>query len=86
MERIEHLGREVGRLESAGAAKDETIAAQQETIAQLRAQLEQLTASEHATQDAPAPPGAPAMGEPAPAASVPSAGLWDRLRAALLGH
>ena len=77
--RNEVLAVEVGTLR-------ERTAAQAETIAQLRAQLEQRTASERAVEASPAAPGAPTPGEPAPDAPVPSAGLWGRVRAALLGH
>ena len=74
--RNEALAVEVGTLR-------ERTAAQQETIAELRAQLEQRTASVDATQDAPAAPGAPTAGKPSTDTPTPSAGLWQRLRAAL---
>ena len=45
-----------------------------------------LSSGHSPQEDAPAAPGAPATSEPAPAAPVPTVGLWQRVRAALLGH
>ena len=68
------------------ADKDAALAAKAETIAEIRAQLEQRNASKDVTQDAPDALGGPTAGEPATDAPTPPAGLWGRLRAALLGH
>ena len=80
------LREELSRQAAEVAKKAEAAGLWQGRALTLEAQLKQLTAGERAPQDTPAPPGAPATGEPAPDAPVPSGGLWGRLRAALLGQ
>ena len=64
----------------------ERTAVQAEMIDALRAQLERLTARETTVEAPPAVPEAPAAAESPTDTPAPSAGLWQRLRAVLLGH
>ena len=80
------LREELSRQAAEMAKKAEAAGLWQGRALTLEAQLKQLTAGERAGEDAPGVPGVPATGEPAPAAPASSGGLWQRMRAALLGQ